>query len=66
MKKRSLLSALIAGVMLVGVVLSGCSAPPKDDNPPAQDGGTDAVAAQLYDQYLDWGEKNHLYVHYMR
>jgi glycosidase len=66
MKKRSLLSALIAGVMLVGVALSGCSAPPKDDNPPSQDGGTDAVTAQLYDQYLDWGEQNHLYIHYMR
>ncbi|MDE7168491.1 MAG: hypothetical protein K2O28_06580 [Clostridia bacterium] len=69
MRKRSFLCTVIAGIMALGLVLSGCSTEQKPEEPAGNGGGSggvDATAAQLYDQYIDWGEVNHLYIHYLR
>ncbi len=70
MRKRSLLCTVLAGIMALGVALSGCSSGKKPGGSTGGGNGggsgVDATAAQLYDQYLDWGEANHLYVHYLR
>ncbi|MDE6000842.1 MAG: hypothetical protein K2G96_00750, partial [Clostridia bacterium] len=53
--------------MVLGLVLSGCKKDPgTNDGEPADNGGVSATEAQLYDQYIDWGEADHLYIHYMR
>lgn len=67
MRKRSFLCVVIAVIMALGLAISGCSTDNKPDdmgnnNPPV----VDKDVALKYEQNLDWGEANHLYVHYLR
>ena len=68
MRKKSFLCVVIAAIMAFGLAFSGCST----DTPPAASGGddnppvVDKDVALRYEQNLDWGETNHLYIHYLR
>ena len=73
LNKKSILCVLIALLMAFSctfTLLSACKKGDSGDNtPPAGDGGDGGVSAaeaQIYDQYIDWGEADHLYIHYLR
>ncbi len=71
MRKRSFLCVVIAAIMAFGLAISGCST---ENTPvtPGGDGGNDNPpvvdkdVALRYEQNLNWGETNHLYIHYLR
>ncbi|MDE7329797.1 MAG: hypothetical protein K2N30_01705 [Clostridia bacterium] len=65
MKKKGLISVLIAALMAFGCIFTfGCT----PDALPEGDGNVtvDDEVAREYEQNLTWGEKNHLYIHYLR
>ncbi len=59
MRKKSIVCFIAAFIMLFGCIFAACG---KTDKPYVPDD----AAAQKYEQNLDWGEKNHLYIHYLR
>lgn len=59
MRKKSIVCFIAVFIMLFGCIFAACG---KTDKPYVPDD----EAAQKYEQNLDWGEKNHLYIHYLR
>lgn len=60
MRKRNLLCVLVALVMMFACVFTACGKTADEPYLP------DSEVAQKYEQSLNWGEKNHLYIHYLR
>lgn len=66
MKKKGVLSILVAAVMALGCLSAfGCNKGGDDGGNPPPSTVTSEEAAK-YERELNWGQENHLYLHYLR
>ncbi len=62
MKKKSLFSILLAFLMMFGCLVTAVACGDSDK----EDYVVDDKVAQEYEKNLNWGQANHLYIHYLR